>query len=368
MNLTIERDILAVALSRVTPLIGRSTIPILGCLKITATPGQIEINGQNGTAAVSQTASASVHEPGELCVAADKFSALVNSLPRGSQLELETTEQRLTVCYGKGRATFATDDPASFPIMHSTEGNPFTIPVSELRRLLTMVLPMASDEETRPYLKGVYLHGDEAVIKAVTTDGNALCLGVSQTPAAFAGIILPSVSVASLIRILAGAEGDASVWVSESSFAITVGSCSFQTKLVDGTFPPYDRVIPARIENPIMIEAGVLEEVTRRAQAVTEAADASKSHPRSIRLKAEGEILHIEAGNEAEQRIDEDIEIEAVEGAREIILGTAYVLDAVAALGGEGLLALHVTTMDKPARLTREGNDAELVVLMGRRF
>lgn len=369
MKLTIERDIFAVALSRVSPLIGKSTIPILGCLKITATPGQIEINGQNGTAAVTQTATASVADPGIVCVAADKFSALVNSLAKGSQIELDANERKLTVRYGRGHASFVTDDPASYPVMRpSEEAEPFTTDAGELRRLLTMVLPSASDERTRPYLCGTYLHADETALWAVATDGNALALGCSEVRASFKGVIVPSASCASLIRILGSVEGEAEITVSENNLGVRVGSCAFQTKLFDGTYPEYKRVIPRRVDAPVLIESGILDEVTRRAQAVTEADDKSKARPRAVILSAEGSKLRIEAGSDADQRIDEEIEIDPVPAPVKIALGTSYVIDAVAALG-EGLLALHITEPTAPMVVTRDRTgDREMVVIMSRRI
>lgn len=367
MKLTIERDILAVALSRVAPLIGKSTIPIFGCLKITATSGQIEINGQNGTASVTQTASASVQEPGIICVAADKFSALVNSLGKGSQIELEATERKLTARYGRGHASFVTDDPASYPVMRANDGaEPFTMEAAELRRLLMMTLPFVSDD--RDYLKGIYLHSDETALWAIATDGNALAVGCAKLSANFQGVIVPTASCAALIRILSTAEGEAEIIVSENNLGVRVGSCAFQTKLIDGTFPDYRRVIPKRVEAPILVESGVLDEVTRRAQVVTEAADTSKAHPRSIILSGEGSRLRIEAGSEADQRIDEEIEIDQIPGAVKITLGTSYVIDAVAALG-DGLLGLHITEPTAPMIVARDrADDRELVVIMSRRM
>ncbi len=368
MRLTIERDVLAIALSRVTPLIQRATIPILGCVKIAMSGINVTLTGQNGTASASQTALVvGAGDPGEIVVSADKFSALVNSLPKGSQLQLEATDRKLIVHYGSGRASFVIDDPKSFPIISEIEDSePFSIDATELHRILSMALPFASQEKTRPYLEGVFLHGDETKLTAVGTDGNGMIVCRSALNVAFSGVIVPSTSCAALIRSLAGASGEVSVTVTAAKLHVALGGYSFTTRLVDGTFPDWSRVVPAPVENPVLIESGTLQEITQRAQAVTEAADATRAAPRSVRLETTGDTLHISAGSDADQRIDEDIDMAGTPGAVDVRLGTSYLLDAIASLG-EGLLQLHSAEAMAPVLVRRDGHEDEFAVLMPRR-
>jgi DNA polymerase III subunit beta len=365
MNFIIERDILAVALGRVVPVISRSsTIPILTCIKLSASGSTLVIAGSNMEIEVRQTCSATVGGAGEVCTEASKLAALVNTLPKGSQVQFSTDDRRLVVKYGKGSAKFLTWPADDYPTMTvASAGDPLSIDGAELARILEMTLVSAYVGAGRDYIRGVNLYGDEMALRAVATNGHVMTVGRIDAPIAMSGVIVPRDAVALLIRILNGADGDVEVTATDRLLRLTIGQCVFTTKLVDGTSPDWERVRPEPVEHPILVDSHALKEVAERAQAITEAVDATKARPRAIRLSVDGTALHISAGSAADQQLDEDIEVEYGGASVEVALSTTYILDAIGSLG-EGLMQIHVRSASKPVLMRRDGNDAESVTLM----
>lgn len=375
MKFTIERDILAVALSRVAPVVTRnSPHPILSCVKLSAGGAGVGLVGQNSMAQVSQECRASIDTPGGICIPADKLSALVGTLAKGSQVEIErTSDTRVTVRYGKGHVAFPALDPRDYPMMEfKTEREPFTIGANELKRLFDMAIPFVSPEETRAFLNGGFVHGDAGNLFIGATDGKAMVEGAAEISGpAPGGIIIPTEAMSAVAKILGGASGDILVSSSAHAIRFEIGACVFLTRLVDGEYPNYRSVIPSRVKRPVIVHTEYLDEVCRRVQAVTEAADATKARPRAVRLAVTSSGgLRCQAGSDADSAIDETIACEGGEDGANVTLGTVYVLDAIAALGGDGEVEMHIPPGDAPmpilVRRARE-NDPESVTLMPRR-
>lgn len=371
MKLTIERDVLAVALSRVAPVISsRDVIPILATIKLSAADPHLTLTGSNQLSEVRQTCSAMVAEPGEICTPADKFAALIGSLPSGSQLQIETGERRMTVHYVRGKTSLNTLPAEDYPASREIgSAEPLNIEAADLRRLLSTALLFASDDASRGYLRGVFLHRHDSALVAAATDGSGLVQAVLPD---FSGeipdIILPSEACRALIRILSSTSGEAQFTASATRFRVEIGACSFATRLVDGTYPEYRRVVPAPIEYPIIVDAVILKEVAQRIHTVTDPAEATKARPRSMRIEAEGGRMRVTAGSDADQRVDEEIEISISTAETHASLGTQYVLNAISALESDDGLEIHISAANAPVLFRRNrANDPECVVVMVRR-
>lgn len=364
MRLTIERDILAIALARVSSVVkSGNVIPILSTVKLVAENGTLTITGTNMDMSVQQVASAMITEPGTVCLPADKLSALTNSLPKGSQIEIEAQGLKATVKHGRGKVSFSCLDHRDFPAHKIVDAGIVTIASADFRRIITMAEPFISDDKSRHYLNGIFLSGDGDRLRAVATDGNGLVVASMTCEAKTPGIIIPDTACAAMLKILSGADGELSLAASETGLQITIGQCSFTTKLVDGTFPEYQRVVPQPQKNPLIFAADEFREVATRAQTVVEGIT-NKAHRMTL-TPSDGE-LRIEAGSDADQKLDETI---AIEGKGPIFgLATRYALMGIAAFGDAGQLELHMESASSALLMRRPGNDREFAVLMPMRL
>ncbi len=273
MKLTIERDILAVALTRCGSVVKSDVILILGTVKLSASATGLIVTGANLKQEVIQTAICRTEIPGQICIEAEKLSALVNSLPKGSQLEIAVDGHRATVRYGTGRASFPTLPAEDFPAFDlSTEGE-FSIDVADLAHLLKTPLPfIEAGNQARYYLDGIHLRCSGGGVRSAATDGKALASVALPLTAEFPKIIVPTAACNALLKILAGADSAAAVSINPNGMRVTIGSCTFSTRLVNGTFPDYSRAVPEKTEKPVVVSRDALGEIARRGQALIESA------------------------------------------------------------------------------------------------
>lgn len=371
MKFTIERDVLAAAMSSIMPIIEKSSpIAILSTVRLVASEsGTLEITGTNMTAETRRGCPAQITAPGMLCVAADKIAALSNSLPTGSQIDFEAKGGKLIARYGKGRASLVTLSADDFPLLtfDAEKAATLSIAAGELRRLLSMTLSSVYVGPGRDGLAGVHLHTERASLIAVSTDGKMMTIGQSTLASAveFSGITLPRESVVALIGALPDDKNEATVSLTDRLVRIATGSLTLTTKVIDIPFVEYRRVLPIPTETPIRLDALALKEVAARAQALTEAMDGTSLRPRAFAIKVNGGgEAQIEAGSEADQKLDETIDAEYAGPEVRVGLSTRNVLDAIESLGGEGQLILHVRDEASPVLFQRDGNPAESVTVM----
>lgn len=248
MKLIVERDALAAALADCCRVVERKvTIPTLANVKMVADGGVLHITGTNLDQQVDREISADVEADGETCVPAHLLDSMIKKLPSGSQVGLEATDKEMVLKCGRRRSKLATLLPEDFPDLSAGEMvASVTLPGKQWASLFSQVAYAISKEEVRYYLMGVYLHGTEDGFALVATDGHRLACKTVASPieGTPTGEILPTAFVNEIIRLTDKVEVEVELRWSDSKALLSFPGGSITSKLIDGTYPDYNRVFP----------------------------------------------------------------------------------------------------------------------------
>ena len=334
MKLTIERSDLLNALSHVQNVVERrNTIPILSNILISADNGAVTLTATDLDIEAVDSADAQVERDGSLTAPAGTLFDVVKKLPNGSQIELEflPENQRLRVQTGPSSTyELPTLPAADFQTMPSDDSaTRFDIDAADLRRLIDKTRFAISTEETRYYLNGVYLHTADTdnggkALRTVATDGHRLALAEIDAPKgaeSVEGVIVPRKAVAEARRLIEGLDETVTLEVSDAKIVFRAGRAVLTSKLIDGSFPDYARVIPKANDKKLRIHNKSFEAAVDRVSTV------STERSRSVKLSLSDGLLvlavnHAETGNGSEE-----IEADYASGDMEIGFNARYLLD-----------------------------------------
>ena len=274
MKLTIERAILLKSLSHVQSIVERKgTVPILANIKLDASANALEITATDTDVAVVEHMDATIHTPGETTLPAHMFYDIVRKLPEGSEVNLhQEAAEKMIISAGKSRFSLATLPAADFPsISEGTMEHSFVLTNAECKALFHKTRFAMSTEDARYYLNGIYLHAidhnESPVLRAVATDGHRLVRQEVDLPAGAAGmpgVIVPRKTVAEFSKLLDDKEVDVKISLSQNKIKFTIDSVVLVSKLIDGTFPDYERVIPTQNDRLLELSTdGLLKAVDR---------------------------------------------------------------------------------------------------------
>ena len=250
MKATIERATLLKSLGHVQSVVERrNTIPILSNVLMEAREdGSLRLMATDLDLQVDETVHANVSQPGATTVSAHTFFDIVRKLPEGSQVELSAAEGKMQVVAGRARFNLSTLPRDDFPVIAEGElPTRFELPAATLRQVIEKTRFAISSEETRYYLMGIFLHVVDDQMRAAATDGHRLARVTIARPDGAEGmpdVIVPRKAVAELYRLLEELEGTVEVSLSPTKIRFGLGSAILTSKLIDGTFPDYNRVIP----------------------------------------------------------------------------------------------------------------------------
>src|SRR3954467_15260370 len=292
MKLTIERAALLKALSHVQSVVERrTTIPILSNVLLRAEAGGLALSATDMDLEIVEQVPARIEREGRTTAPAHTLYDIVRKLREGAQVELEALGERSEMVLRSGRSTFtlACLPPEDYPVMSAGElAHHFSLSAAELRSLIDRTRFAISTEETRYYLNGIYLHATKsngvAVLRAVATDGHRLArveLPLPKGAAGMPGIIVPRKAVLEVRKLIEETEGDIAVSLSDTKIRCAIGAAALTSKLIDGTFPDYDRVIPTG--NDKILEVACKE----FAEAVDRVSTISTERSRAVKLAIE---------------------------------------------------------------------------------
>jgi len=283
MKATIERAALLKSLGHVQSVVERrNTIPILSNVLIEA--------GENGTIRFMATdldlqivdeAEAAIDQSGTTTVSAHTLFEIVRKLPEGSQVSLSAAEGRLHIAASRYKSNLPTLPRDDFPIIAEGElPTSFELPAAKLRQIIDKTRFAISTEETRYYLNGIFMHVADDVLKAAATDGHRLARVTIARPEGAQGmpdIIVPRKCIGELRKLLDEVDGSVAVSLSGSKIRFTLGHAVLTSKLIDGTFPDYSRVIPTGNDKLLTIDPkSFLQGVDRVATIASEKTRAVK--------------------------------------------------------------------------------------------
>jgi len=368
MKLTIERAALLRSLNHVQSVVERrNTIPILANVLIEATDGAINLTATDMDIAIVETAATGVSASGATTAPAHTLYDIVRKLPDGAQIELETNEEtgQLALSAGRSRFTLATLPTADFPSMSAGDmPHVFKIPADALRSLVDRTRFAISTEETRYYLNGIYLHTADAdglqLLRAAATDGHRLARVEMPLPdgaAGMPGIIIPRKTIAELRKLIDESDDVINISLSDTKIQFAFDGAVLTSKLIDGTFPDYEKVIPVGNDKFLEVDCHTF------ADAVDRVATISTERSRSVKLKVDSNVLTLSASSPDNGTAVEEIEVAYDKEALEIGFNSRYLLDITQQVEGD-TAQLAMADGASPTIVRDSSDDSALYVLM----
>jgi DNA polymerase III subunit beta len=368
MKVTVERAALLRSLGHVHRVVERrNTIPILSNVLLRAEDGGMRLKATDLDIEVTETIAADVSQAGSTTVPAYVIYDIVRKLPEGAQVSLETAGDNGQMQLRSGRSRFLLQSlpESDFPDLAAGElPHRFTLPAGELKRLIDKTQFAISTEETRYYLNGIYLHtldaGGQTVLRAVATDGHRLARVELPAPPgseAMPGIIVPRKAVAEIQKLVETAGDGVLVELSSAKVRLTLGGVVLTSKLIDGTFPDYQRVIPAGNDKRLTVERDNF------AKAVDRVSTISSERGRAVKLAINEGRLTLSVNNPDSGSATEEIEVDYDSAPIDIGFNARYLLDITGQLDGDTAL-FKLADPGSPTVIQDREGAAALYVLM----
>ena len=367
MKVSIERSALLKAMSQAQSVVERrNTIPILANVLIGAEGSDISFRATDLDIEVIDKAPAMVERAGATTVGAHTLHEIVRKLPDGAMVELsdDGSSGRLDVKAGRSSFSLATLPKEDFPVMASSEyACNFTAMAPVLRRLFYKSKFAISTEETRYYLNGVYMHAsdgaDGKVLRCVATDGHRLARIDAELPAGaeeFPGVIVPRKTVNELRKLVEDDEMQIAVSVSETKIRFATPEITLTSKVIDGSFPDYTRVIPVGNTRRLEVDAAEF------AQAVDRVSTVSSERSRAVKLTLDEDRLVLAVNAPDSGAAEEELAVAYGDEPLEIGFNAKYLLEIAGQVDRENAVFLFNSSGDPT--LMREGNDESAVYVV----
>lgn len=367
MKFSIERAPLLKALSHVTSVVERrNTIPILSNILLSVSAEGVSFAATDLDIEIIETTEANVQSQGVATLPAHTFYEIARKLPDGADvsIEMKPEDGQIVLHAGRSRFTLPTLPEDEFPAL-SADGltHSFEIAASELARLIDKTRFAVSNEETRYYLNGVHLHATEdsdGFLRAVATDGHQLALCESPLPDGAAGmpaIIIPRKTIGEIRKLIDDVSDSVQVQVSDSKIRFSVGSAILTSKLIDGTFPDYQRVIPKGNENQLTLENRSF------AASVDRVSTVSMEKSRSVKMVLETDSLTLNVSNPEAGQGTEEIPISYEGAAMDIGFNAKYLLNVLSQIDGQDVI-FRLSNSSSPILIEDSGDEHATYVLM----
>jgi len=367
MKISIERAVLLKAVSQAQSVVERrNTIPILANVLIEADGADVTFRATDLDIEVVDKVPAMVERAGATTVNAVMLHEIVRKLPDGATVALSSDEAtgRLAIEAGRSSFSLATLPKEDFPVMASSEYTAnFSAAAPVLRRLFDKSKFAISTEETRYYLNGVYLHVSEAeggrVLRAVATDGHRLARVDADLPPGaeeMPGVIVPRKTVNELRKLLDDDEAQIAVSVSETKVRFATPGITLTSKVIDGTFPDYTRVIPTGNTKKMEVDAQEF------AKAVDRVATVSSERSRAVKLQLDEDKLVLSVNAPDAGAAEEELAVAYGDDRLEIGFNAKYLLEIASQVDRENAVFMF-NTSGEPA-LMREGNDTSAIYVV----
>ena len=366
MKATIERATLLKALGHVQSVVERrNTIPILSNVLLEAgKDGSLKLMATDLDLQIVETIAAQVDTPGATTVSAHTLFDIARKLSEGTQVQLAAAEGKMLVTAGRARFNLQTLPREDFPVIAEGElPTSFPLPAETLKQIIDKTRFAISTEETRYYLNGIFLHvSDDAtpVLKAAATDGHRLARVTVARPDGAAGmpdVIVPRKCVAELRKLLDEVDGDVEMSLSPTKVRFGMGHAILTSKLIDGTFPDYSRVIPTANDKLLKIDPRSFEEGVDRVATI------ASEKTRAVKMALDRDKITLSVTSPENGTAAEEVPGDYVAPAMEIGFNARYLLDILNQIDGD-LVEVHLADAAAPTLIRENDNAPALYVLM----
>ena len=364
MKLTATREELLAPLQSVIGVVERrQTMPVLANVLLSAREGRLAITGTDLEVELVAAMKVTVDQPGDITVPGRKLLDIFRALPEGVSVTLSTEGERVVVRAGRSRFTLSSLPASEFPVVEEINAQQvLSLPQGEFRRLIDKTHFSMAQQDVRYYLNGLLLETQDSQLRAVATDGHrlALCEMTLSEPAKPGQVIVPRKGVLELQRIL-GSEGQVELAIGTNHVRAQIGDIRFTSKLIDGRFPEYSRVIPAAPSASIRADRDVLRQALQRTAIL------SNEKYRGIRVTVKKNLITVQAHNPEQEEAEEEIEVVYDGGDLEVGFNVNYLLDALAAIDGQEV-ELGLTDSNSSCLIRSPGSAAARYVVMPMRL
>jgi DNA polymerase-3 subunit beta len=363
MKATIERATLLRGLSHVQSVVERrNTIPILSNVLIEASlEGSIRLMATDLDLQIDETVPAAVDQAGATTVSAHTQFDIARKLPEGSQVELTAAEGKIKINAGRAKFELGTLPRDDFPVIAEGElPTVFELPAETLKQIIDKTRFAISTEETRYYLNGIFLHVADDVLKAAATDGHRLARVTVARPdgaEAMPDVIVPRKCVAELRKLLDEVDGSVGVSLSGSKIRFDLGAAILTSKLIDGTFPDYSRVIPQGNDKILKIDPrSFMQGVDRVSTIATE-------KTRAVKMALDRDRITLSVSSPDNGTAAEEVPGEYAAQPFEIGFNSRYLMDILGQVEGD-LVEVHLADAAAPTLIRENDKSPALYVLM----
>ncbi|MEF2553604.1 DNA polymerase III subunit beta [Aurantimonas sp. A2-1-M11] len=370
MRIIIERSNLLKSLAHVHRVVERrNTIPILSNVLLKTEGEGLRLKATDLDLEITESAPARGEQQGATTVPAHLLYDIVRKLPDGAEVSLTTNAEGTQMTVSSGRSNFRLQclPESDFPdITTGTLSHSFKLKAAELGRLIDRTQFAISTEETRYYLNGIYLHTIEAEgdlqLRAVATDGHRLARADQKAPAGsegMPGIIIPRKTVGELQKLLGDSDDEAEIAVelSDAKIRFTIGAVVMTSKLIDGTFPDYQRVIPQNNDKALTLDRQTFSAAVDRVSTI------SSERGRAVKLAVADSQLVLTVNSPDSGTATEELAVGYDSDEIEIGFNAKYLLDITNQLSGEETVFM-LADPGSPTLIKDGGDDATLYVLM----
>ena len=370
MKATIERATLLKGLSHVQSVVERrNTIPILSNVLIEAAAGgSLRLMATDLDLQINETLAAAVDQPGAITVPAHTLFDIARKLPEGAQVELAAAEGRMSIVAGRARFSLQTLPRDDFPVIAEGElPTQFELPAETLKQIIDKTRFAISTEETRYYLNGIFLHVAEgsgpagaAQLKAAATDGHRLARVTVARPDGAEGmpdVIVPRKCVSELRKLLEEVDGSVGVSLSATKIRFDLGQAILTSKLIDGTFPDYTRVIPTGNDKLLKLDPRAFEDGVDRVSTI------ATEKTRAVKMAVDRDRITLSVTSPENGTAAEDVPGEYAAQPFEIGFNSRYLLDILGQIDGD-LVEVHLADAAAPTLIRENDKAAALYVLM----
>ncbi|XOV86211.1 MAG: DNA polymerase III subunit beta [Pseudomonadota bacterium] len=362
MKLKLDREALLRPLQQVAGVVERrQTLPVLSNVLLQVSPDGLSVTGTDLEVELIGRVTLEGAEAGQVTVPARKLLDIVRELPDKAQVELEVTEQRLTIKSGRFRSALSTLPADDFPTVDRSETEvTTTLNAKAFKRLIDRTAFAMAQQDVRFFLNGMLLELGAGYVRTVATDGHRLAmssLAQESGEAEMRQVIVPRKGVLELQRLLNELDGEVEITIGGNHLCASTSDFTLTTKLVDGRFPDYERVVPRNGEKIVLADKQEFR------QALSRTAILSNEKFRGIRVNLSAGQLQLTANNPEQEEAEEIVSVDYEGAELEVGFNVSYILDVLGVVEGDKVrITLHDS--NSSALMEEPGDDDSVFVVM----